>query len=105
VNPGHYTRAIAINDRGQVLVTSEPSGIFLWDNGQIQSVDPRRQPTALGPNGEVIGDTRCLCPGGAFIWQAGQLTDLGQGGALAINGKGEVVGVSGRRAMLWRKKQ
>jgi probable HAF family extracellular repeat protein len=106
VDPGHYTSAKAINDRGQVLGISETYGVFLWENGQIQSTG-LRYATALGPNGEVIGGTVCA-DGRAFcasFWQAGQLTDLGEGDAFAVNGNGEVVGRSGSRAMLWRKKQ
>ena len=98
VDPGRHTAAIAINDRGQVLGTTEIYGTFLWENGQIQSVG-LQYARALGPNGEVVGGV-----GRAFIWQAGQMTFLGEGEAWAINGRGEVVGRSGERAMLWRKK-
>jgi probable HAF family extracellular repeat protein len=101
VDPGHFSSAIAINDRGQVLGTSEIYGVFLWENGQIQSIGLGRYATALGPNGEVIGGAGVR----AFFWQAGQLTDLGVGDAFAVNGNGEIAGRSGSRATLWRKKR
>lgn len=113
VNPGHYTTASAINDRGQVLGYSETSGVFLWENGQIQSTI-LMDGLALGPNGEVIGR---WCPGmGAdhgdcpmYIWQAGRITDLGSGEPLALNGHGEIVGwrecCGHKRPMLWRRKR
>jgi probable HAF family extracellular repeat protein len=106
LDPGRATSAIAINDRGQVLGLSETYGVFLWENGQIQSTG-LKYVSALGPNGEVIGETECagrraIC---ASFWQAGQLTNLGEGHALAVNGNGEIVGRSGSRAMLWRKKR
>jgi probable HAF family extracellular repeat protein len=102
---GPGTEAVAINDRGQVLVrTAFPFKSFLWENGQTQSVGDEYYAVALGPNGEVIG-TGPGYSGHAFFWKAGVLTMLGEGGALAVNGRDEVVGWSGKRAMLWRKKQ
>jgi probable HAF family extracellular repeat protein len=100
VDPGHFSSAIAINDRGQVLGTSETYGVFLWENGRIQSIGLGLYATALGPNGEVIGGAGVR----AFIWHAGRMSYLGEGEAVAINGRGEVIGWSGTRAMLWRKK-
>ena len=97
VDPGHFSSAIAINDRGQVLGASETHGYFLWENGQIQTVSLGRYATALGPNGQVVGY-------GAFFWKAGVFAMLGEGDALAVNGRDEVVGRSGNRAMLWRRK-
>jgi probable HAF family extracellular repeat protein len=118
--PGHYTTAQAINDRGQVLGTVGrwSDTTFFWDNGhaQIVATSPRapdyvcgwllcRSPT-LGPNGEVLGST--LVAGDnvphAFIWQAGQFTDLGRGAALTLNSRGEIIGMRGQLATVWRRK-
>jgi probable HAF family extracellular repeat protein len=100
---GANSEAIAINDRGQVLVTVG-NHAYLWENGQTQSVSFEGILGALGPNGEVIGSA-----GGAnFLWQAGQRLQLGPGEPRALNGHGEVVGWQGccydRRPVLWRMK-
>jgi probable HAF family extracellular repeat protein len=113
VSPGHTTAALAINDRGQVLGTIDgypdpgPARIFLWDNGAAQVIDAGTNFHAqmLGPNGEVIGGDSI----GVAVWQDGRLTDLGEGYATAVNGRGEIVGVSGgmgggNRTVIWRKK-
>ena len=104
VAPGHITRALAINDRGQVMGSIDGGcTTFFWENGQTQIVGPIC-PAGLSPNGEVIGRGG----GHAFLWQAGRLIDLGRGEPRAINGRSEVVGWSGccsyTRPMLWRKK-
>ena len=61
----------------------------------------------LGPNGEVVGTM--VVAGDtvphAFIWQAGHLTDLGQGSPIAINSRGEIIGTRGWIPILWRKKR
>ena len=106
VAPGHITRALAINDRGQVMGSIDGGcTTFFWENGQTQIVGPIC-PAGLSPNGEVIG--RGGVGPHAFLWQAGRLIDLGRGEPRAINGRSEVVGWSGccsyTRPMLWRKK-
>ena len=95
VAPGHFTQALAINDRGQVLGTVDGSA-FLWENGQTQIIG-EGYPTALGPNGEVVLH--------GTIWEAGRWSKLGEGTVSAFNSQGEAVGMSGTRAMLWRKKR
>jgi len=118
--PGHYTTARAINDRGQVLGTVGrwSDTTFFWENGHAQIVATRtrapdhvcswltcRSPT-LGPNGEVLGST--LVAGDdvphAFIWQAGHLTDLGRGAALTVDSRGQIIGMRGLLATVWRRK-
>ena len=99
---GAKSEAIAINDRGQVLVTVG-NHAYLWVNGQVQSVTFEGNVSALGPNGEVIGTA-----GGAFLWQAGQTLRVGLGEPRALNGHGEIVGWQGccydTRPVLWRMK-
>jgi probable HAF family extracellular repeat protein len=117
VAPGHYTRAMAINDRGQVMGTVDSDGCtaFFWENGQWQIIAPSGSfcPIGLGPNGEVIGFGQDIGASHstvehALIWQAGRLIDLGPGEPRAINNRGEVVGASAccglTRPMLWRKR-
>jgi len=111
---GQSVTAIAINDRGQVLVQVLDQVLdtivgraFLWENGQTQLIHDL-YPIALGPNGELIGPGRR--DNHNFFWQAGQLFDLGVGGLSALNGHGEVVGWQGccsnyKRPVLWRRKQ
>ena len=41
----------------------------------------------------------------AFVWQNGQKTDLGPGEAKAINGLGQIVGLNGVSATLWKNGQ
>jgi probable HAF family extracellular repeat protein len=105
VSPGRTTEALAINDRGQVLGTIDDRTTFVWDNGQTQIIPAEFSPRKLGPNGEVLLRGYRGLASHVFIWQAGQVSDLGEGEAQAINSRGEVVGTSGDRAMLWRKKQ
>lgn len=107
---GHSTRAIAINDRGQVLfaVSSPELGAFVWDNGTVRRVGPvgvRLWARALGENGQVVGEMQ-QADGAvhAFVWDAGALTDLGPGNATAINARGDVIGTDGLRGILWRRK-
>ena len=105
VSPGRNTEALAINDRGQVLGTIDDGTTFVWDNGQTQIIPAEFWPWKLGPNGEVLLRGIRGLASHLFIWQAGQLADLGEAEAHTINSRGEVVGESGGRAMLWRKKQ
>jgi probable HAF family extracellular repeat protein len=112
VFPGHWTTALAINDNGQILGHVDGyDTVFLWDHGHVQIVVTNRsggsRGLALGPNGEVVGGA--LLAGDsvphAFIWKAGQLTDLGRGSAIAINSRGEIIGTRGYYLpTLWRKK-
>jgi probable HAF family extracellular repeat protein len=112
---GQSTRAIAINDRGQVLfsVGFPDLGVFVWENGGVQRVGPAGGAggglqiwgRALGENGAVVGEMQSADGTvDAFVWQAGTLIDLGPGCATAINARGDVIGTDGVRGMLWRKK-
>jgi probable HAF family extracellular repeat protein len=104
VFPGHATTASAINDRGQVLgtvwlgTTYQSVRTFLWENGAPQLLPFTG--SLLGPNGEVVGSQ----DGHVFIWESGQVTDLGEGSPIAMNNRGEIIGTRGALPTLWRKR-
>ncbi|HWC73335.1 MAG TPA: hypothetical protein VG454_05295 [Gemmatimonadales bacterium] len=116
---GHSTRAMAINDRGQILfaVGVPDLGVFVWDNGSVQRVGPigvSILARAFAEDGAVAGEMQQSDGGGggggggvhAFVWNAGVLTDLGPGRATAINARGDIVGTDGGglRGILWKKR-
>jgi len=120
VYPDRTILPVAINDRGQVAGTAVfPAVAFLWDHGVVQelgSLGGDTQISALGDAGEVVGWS--LTASGerhAFVWQDGQMTDLGPGvadgrgsQAQLINHRGDVLGFAldsqfHTHAILWRK--
>ena len=104
-------RAYKINEDVQVVGSSNPSpsvAALLWEDGVTTTIaggyawdiNERRQVagTARRPMGSF-----CVY---AFVWEGGTLTDLSDGTscgsrAYAINDAGQVVGISGGRAVLW----
>jgi len=121
VYPDRTILPIAINDRGQVAGTAVfPAVAFLWDHGVVQELGSLgkgdTQISALGDAGEVVGWS--LTASGerhAFVWQDGEMTDLGPGDAdgrgsqaEVINHRGDVLGFAldsqfHTHAILWRK--
>ena len=115
---------VAINDRGRVIgtvreMTTEvyPVRGFLWQDGRVTDLGslggPHCRPTALNASDQVVGSStyrsipRGIAPlylSHAFLWQEGQMRDLGALGAgrnseaLGLNAKGDVVGWSNTQA-------
>jgi uncharacterized repeat protein (TIGR01451 family) len=98
---GVVSRAIAVNDAGQVIGNAQIADgsyhAFLWQNGVIADLGAF-EATAISSAGEVIG----AAAGRAVIWDNGVLTDLNDripagGGwvlnrAITINDNGQIGG-------------
>lgn len=117
---GRYSEALAINDAGWVVGSSDVEGpgeaithAFLWRNGRMTDLGTLGGDFALanGINnrGEIVGysETSIDDEFHAFLWRNGRMTDLGMvegqsfSGAEAINDKGVIVGESGG-PVVWR---
>ena len=126
---------IGLGANGEALWTARqpdsPPHVFAWRNGKSRDLgsfgQPDDVPVAVNDRGQIavsrffvpaglIARTQLPPPPRAFLWQNGQLTDLGTLGgkgsfAVAINDQGEIAGwssvsASGRgpvaHAFLWR---
>jgi probable HAF family extracellular repeat protein len=117
------TLPIALDDDGRVLLgppfgtSGEP--FYIWHDGQLDELDGLETLGAVViladmEDGAVVGEVRDSLfswPTYAFVWQDGQVTDLGSLGggrtvARAINERGQVAGESDvpsgtRHAFLW----
>lgn len=118
VLPGENTQGALINNLGQVIVYG-PDGFYVWDDGNVQRAGTLGGPFALvkqwTDDGTAIGWS-FTADGGqhAFVWQDGQMTDLGtgpsggqHGEAVSINDRGEILGDYytadfQQRLILWR---
>jgi probable HAF family extracellular repeat protein len=115
---GQYSRASAINERGQVVGSSRIAGGerhgFLWQDGVMTDLGTlgggeSGQVVGINERGQVVMNRR---NGHAFLWEEGKLTDLGTLGgkwsqAVAINDHGQIAGTSstkegGVSAFLWQ---
>ena len=111
------TRAVALNDRGQVVgslstdrTSFDPSGAVLWDGRRTVRLGADTvEPTAINDSGEVVGTD---VEDGAFFWDGGKLLHFRPGrqehvADVDINDAGQVaVLFEGRadeseRAFLW----
>ena len=121
LTPGRASTAIAINNRGQVVVSSRPD--FLWEKGKTTRIGTAKDsviPEAINERGQVVGwvdtkgdDSDGLSIYHAFLWQNGKLRDLGTLGgansdAVDVNDRGQVVGWADttqgdQHAFLWEK--
>jgi uncharacterized membrane protein len=104
--PGEeYSSALALNSRGQVVLSATPGGVFLYSGGKLEPIDmPKSTPRALNSDGIIVGS---FGPNPeaqrAFVWdKAHGLQDLNtlipanSGWTLevasSINDRGEIVG-------------
>ena len=106
--PGFYSgEAVAANDSGQAVVVAEGSPQsytgYLWEDYSWTDLGvlPDREeciPEDIDSSGRIVGSCLTLGSGNAaaFIWESGEMTDLGtlSGAARAygINDAGQVVG-------------
>ncbi len=98
------SEALAINNRGQVLIRGEFEGPVLWEKGRIVVIYTRGthfNADIINERGQLVGSG--LVGGGslhALLWQDGKLTDVGtlRGGETsvpeALNESSQIVGQS-----------
>jgi probable HAF family extracellular repeat protein len=94
-------RAVAINDRGQVVGPCTGRG-FLWtaDSGMTPLPIPTpNYPLGINGQGDIVGIFGN--PPHAFLYRNGRFDDLGPGQAFAINDQDQIVGVDEHSARLW----
>jgi probable HAF family extracellular repeat protein len=111
---GSFGSAWGLNDQGQVVGYSSPSGNtashgFLWQGGLMSDLGGFNIPLisyayGLNDQGDVVGSSKIdrYYASHAFLWQDGMMTDLGTlpgffsvtSQATAINNAGQVVGGS-----------
>ncbi|HXG68735.1 MAG TPA: hypothetical protein VNO70_26800 [Blastocatellia bacterium] len=113
---GNFSRAKAINDRGQIVGESASAAgatrAVLWEDGKMIDLGTLPGGTfhtarAINIRGQIVGETN------AILWEDDKITDLGTLGGrhsfpFAINDHGQVVGASitaaGEfHAFLWEK--
>lgn len=92
--------AVAVNEQGRIAVLSDERA-FVWEDGVMIPIDlpGTTVPVAVGDHGQVIGTSFDGSNGRVFVWDDGALTDLEPlpgwfpGGAVAVNHRGDVVGI------------
>jgi hypothetical protein len=100
-----YSSALALNQRGEVVVGAVPGGLFLYSDGRFEPIDaPHATPRAVNKDEAVVGSFGPAPEGQrAFIWdKAHGMRDLNaliraSSGwklevATSINDRGEIVG-------------
>jgi probable HAF family extracellular repeat protein len=114
--------ATAINNRGQIVGWSDTRPVgngvahaFLWEEGKMRDLGTlggeRSEAVAINDHGQVVGWSETGATGNyeypirhAFLWENGKMIDLGEGEAVAINERSQVVGSSSEgHAFLWQR--
>ncbi len=98
---GRYSRALAINDQGQVVGVSRSASrarrYFLWEKGKMSDLglaSETQTQVLLNEQGQVLV--------GGSLWESGQLRRLPLA-AHAMNDRGQIIGYRSRDAVLWDK--
>lgn len=115
--------AVAVNDRGQVVVQSGWRSEWLrgavrsyvWEDGKVVDLGSLggtiTQAVAINDRGQVVGDSTTAAGAmHAFVWENRRLLDLGnigrKGHVVGINERGQVIGYGYfgpyRRAVSWQ---
>jgi probable HAF family extracellular repeat protein len=106
---GSTGKAAAINERGQIVGSSETTAgelhAFMWEKGKMRDLGTLggRDSRALDINdrGQVVGWAETPTGSRGFLWQNGVMASLGCAGEpIAINDRGEIVG-SNMHAVMW----
>ena len=103
---GDYGIADGINDSGHIVGISNDSNAvthaFRWSNGTMIDLDPQTDGYSRAYGINNLGQITGVINDRGFLWQNGQMSDLGDlfGGsgyttAFAVNDFGQVVGYSG----------
>jgi len=117
---GPFSEAVDINVRGQIVGTADTratdeygyaiSHPFLWEKGKMTDLgDVIYDVEAINDRGQIVGACDFPNTSGkhACLWEKGKLTDLGtlpqmpESIALGINNRGQIVGQSTDRPVLW----
>lgn len=111
-----YSWASDVNERGQVVGWSfsmegdawTRTRAALWHRGRVVDLGVLPGATtssavAVNEHGHVLGASPAEDgPSRGFLWRGGKLIDLGRLDPIGLNDRGQVIGVSGRRAILWQ---
>jgi len=101
-HPNRESRALAINNRGQVVGESHPGGVFLWEKRRVRFLEGISLPQSINEAGWVLGRA-ALWREGRLTFLAGSATQASQASVFAssLNDRGQVVGSVAGRPFLW----